>query len=130
MLDAVGKAGGKRAMATLLALYVGAGLLLSVLAVPLIRRKIGPNDWYGFRVRRTLADPDTWYAANAHAGKYLLGVGVITVLTAGGLYRVPGITLDAYALACGGIILAALAVCVTQCFHYLAQLTREPDTTP
>jgi len=32
-------------MATLLALYVGAGLLLSVLAVPLIRRKVRPNAW-------------------------------------------------------------------------------------
>ena len=117
-------------MATLLALYVGAGLLLIGLSVPLIRRKVRPNAWYGFRVRQTLADPEVWYAANAYAGKYLLGIGVITVLTAGGLYRVAGITLDAYALACGGTILAALAVCVIQCFRYLAQLTRESDRTP
>ena len=109
-------------MATLLSFYVGAGLLLIGLSVPLIRRKVRPNAWYGFRVRQTLADPDTWYAANAYAGKWLLGVGVITVLTAGGLNRVPGITLDAYALACAGIILAALTVCVIQCFRYLVKL--------
>jgi hypothetical protein len=111
------------AIATLRVLYVAAGLLLSVLAVPMIRRKVRPNAWYGFRVRQTLADRETWYAANAYAGNYLLGVGVITVLTAVGLYRVPGITLDAYALACAGIILAALAVCGVRCFHYLAKLT-------
>jgi hypothetical protein len=116
-------------MATLLVLYVAAGLLLIGLAVPLIWRKVRPNAWYGFRVRQTLTDSDIWYAANAYAGKYLLGVGVITVVTAIGLYRVPGITLDAYALACAGIILAALAVCVIQCFRYLAKLTREIDTT-
>jgi uncharacterized membrane protein len=117
-------------MATLLALYVGAGLVLIGLSVPLIRRKIRPNNWYGFRVRQTLADPEVWYAANTYAGKCLLAVGVITVLTAVGLYRVPGITLDAYALACAGIILAALTVCIIQCFRYLTKLTREFDTTP
>ena len=78
-------------MATLLALYVGAGLLLIGLSVPLIRHKVRPNGWYGFRVRQTPADPEVWYAANAYAGKHLLGVGVVTVLTAVGLYRVPGI---------------------------------------
>jgi len=60
----------------------------------------------------------------------LLGVGGITVLTAVTFYRVPGITLDAHALACAGIILAALAVCVIQCFRDLTKLTQESDTTP
>ena len=53
---------------------------------------------------------------------------MITVFTAVGLFRVPGITLDAYALACAGIIPAALVVCVIQCFRYLTKLTRESDT--
>ena len=117
-------------MATLLILYVVAGLLLIALAVPLIRRKVRPNAWYGFRVRQTFADPDIWYAANAYAGKYLLGTGVITVLVAGTFYRALGISRDAYALACAGVILTALAVCVIQCFRYLAKLRQESDTTP
>jgi hypothetical protein len=79
-------------------------------AVPLIRRKVRPNAWSGFRVRETLADPEIWYAANAYAGKYLVGLGLVTALTAFIFYRVPGITLDAYALTCAEIILAALAV--------------------
>jgi uncharacterized membrane protein len=114
-------------MATLLALYVGAGLLLIGLAVPLIRRKVRPNGWYGFRVRQTLADPEVWYAANAYAGRCLLGIGVITVLTAVGLYRVPGMTLDAYALACAGVILTALTVCVIRSSCHLAKLTHDSD---
>ncbi len=117
-------------MTTLPAFYPGAGLLLYALSVPLIRRNVRPNSWYGFRVPQTRTNPLTWYAANAYPGKYLLGIGVITVVTAIGLYAVPGITLDAYALACAGIILAALAVCVIQSFRYLAKLTWEFDTTP
>jgi uncharacterized membrane protein len=113
-------------MATLLALYVGAGLLLSVLAIPLIRRKIGANAWYGFRVPQTFADPEIWYAANAYAGKYLLGTGIITVLAAVGFYRVPGITLDAYALACAGAVLGALTVTVIESLRYLKKLSKRP----
>ena len=38
-------------------LFVLTGLLMIVLAVPMIRGKVPPNHWYGFRVRRTLEDP-------------------------------------------------------------------------
>ena len=41
----------------ILLVHVSAGLLTAALAVPLIRRKVGPNALYGFRVRRTLDDP-------------------------------------------------------------------------
>jgi len=115
-------------MATLLALYVGAKLLLIALSVPLMRREVRPNAWYGFRVRETLADPEIWYAADAYAGKYLLGVGLVTVLTAVGLYCVLGITPDAYALARAGIILAAQVVCVLRSFRYLAKLIHLSDS--
>jgi len=115
---------------TLLVFYVAAGLLLIALSVPLIRRKVRPNAWYGFRVPQTWSDPDTWYAANAYAGKYLFGVGVISGLAAVGFYRFPGITLDAYALTCAGVILAALVICVVQCLRFLAKHKREFGTTP
>ena len=60
-------------------------------------------------------------------GFLLLAAGGITILTAGGLYLVPGMTLDAYAAACGTIILAVLAVCVCQGFRYLAKLECAPE---
>jgi hypothetical protein len=102
-------------MATLHALYIGAGLLLIGLSAPLTRRKVRPNAWCGFRVRQTLAAPEVWYATGAYVGKYLLAVGVITALTAVGLYRAPG------------IILAALAVCVACSFRHLAKPTQDSD---
>ena len=45
---------------TLLMMHVGSGLVLTALSFPLIRGKIGPNPWYGFRVRQTLENPAIW----------------------------------------------------------------------
>ena len=107
----------------ILILYVASGLLSAALAVPLIRRKVGPNLLYGFRVRRTLEDPKLWYDANAFAGKCLFRFGVGTSLASVVLYFVP-IDPVAYALACLTICLAGLAVCVILCFRSLDRLSR------
>jgi hypothetical protein len=37
----------------LLLLFTFSGFLLAVLSIPLILRKIRPNSWYGFQVRKT-----------------------------------------------------------------------------
>ena len=58
-------------------LFVGTGLLLVALAIPLIRRRVGPNGWYGLRVEATFADEWVWYEANALAGRDLLILGVL-----------------------------------------------------
>ena len=90
-------------METILVLYAAIGLLLILVAIPLIRKKIKPNHLYGFRVPQTLNDPEVWYATNAHAGKRMVAAGICTALAAIGFYYVPGITVDAYAWAAGGL---------------------------
>jgi hypothetical protein len=52
-------------MRVLLVFAVAACLLLSGLSLPLIWRKVGPNPWYGFRVRQTLDDPAVWRTRRA-----------------------------------------------------------------
>ena len=42
-------------------------LVLMAVAVPLARRRVPPNAWYGLRVPATFADREVWYAANARA---------------------------------------------------------------
>jgi hypothetical protein len=106
-------------MATLLILFTGSGLLLAALGVPLILRKIGPNPWYGLRVKKTLADPAVWYPVNAYAAKRLLVVGLGISISAALLFFVPGIDLLAYALACAGIGLGGFLVALLQSFLYL-----------
>ncbi len=110
----------------LLYLFVGSGVLLSLIAIPLMQRRVRPNLWYGFRVRQTLDNPDIWYAANAYAGRRLFWLGVVTIVAAIGLYAVPGLTLDGYALLVGGVVLIAFVVVIAQSFRYLAALTRRP----
>jgi uncharacterized membrane protein len=110
-------------MTALLALYVGSGLLLAALAVPMIRRKIPPNGLYGFRVKQTLEHPETWYPANEYAGRCLLWAGLASSMAALILYLVPGLTVDGYALACLGVDTVALTVGIVQSFRYLKTLT-------
>ena len=106
-------------MLTLLLIYTFSGLLLAVISIPLILQKIGPNPWYGFRVKKTLEDPAVWYPVNTYAGKRLLVVGIISSLSAVLLFFVPGIDLTTYALAFAGILLGGLFVTVIQSIWYL-----------
>ena len=59
--------------------YVFIGLMLVGLAVPLVRGRVRPNRWYGFRVQETLQDADVWYAVNSYSGRLLLSLGVIVL---------------------------------------------------
>lgn len=66
---------------TVLSLAFGAtSLLLIALSVPLIRRRVGPNRFYGFRTPTTLKDERLWYEVNAKAGLDLLAVGSVLAL--------------------------------------------------
>ncbi len=109
-------------MPVLMALFVASGLLLAGLSVPLIRGKIGPNPWYGFRVRRTLEDPAVWYPANAFAAKGLLIVGLTTAAAAIALAFVPGLEVALYASAVAIVALGGLAVTVVLSVRYLNRL--------
>lgn len=111
-------------MLFILLVHVSAGLLTASLAVPLMRRKVGPNALYGFRVRRTLDDPRVWYEANAFAGKCLFLAGIGTVLACLALYSIPGIDPIAFAAACPTILLAGLATGLALSFRHLSLLNR------
>ena len=112
-------------MTFILLMHVSAGLLTASLAVPLMRRKVGPNALYGFRVRRTTEDPRVWYDANAFAGRCFFASGIGTGLACLVLYLLPAIDPVVYALACLVIVLAGLAVSLTLSFRFLGQLTRQ-----
>src|SRR5205809_7529 len=101
-------------MEILLVLFVCSGLLLAGLSIPLILGKIGPNPWYGFRVKRTLSDPVVWYTVNAYSAKWLLAVGIVNVVSAVALYFVPDIDVAVYALSCGAIAVGGMIVSLIQ----------------
>lgn len=112
-------------MKTLLGVFVGSALLLCGLSIPLIRMKVPPNLFYGFRIPRTLNHPRIWYAANRYAGKRLFASGAVIAAAAAGLYFVPGISVDSYSIAVTIVMLVALTVTVIQSWLYLRELPDE-----
>ena len=100
-------------------MYLGSGLLLAILSIPLIFHKIKPNGLYGFRVKRTLEDPNLWYAVNEYAGKWLLVTGICTILVSVILYFIPGISVDGYALRCLGVFVVVIAIGMIRSVRYM-----------
>jgi SdpI/YhfL family protein len=113
-------------MLLLMLMYTIGGGLLTALSIPLILGKIGPNPWYGFRVKKTLNDPAIWYPANAYAGKRLFVVGLSGTLIAAVLYIVPNMDTNTYAWAGAVVIVGGLIVAVIQSFLYLRRFPSKP----
>ena len=61
-------------------LYLFYGLLFMGISRPMILRRIKPNRLYGFRTRKTLSNPNIWYAANEYSGRKLFCAGVLITL--------------------------------------------------
>jgi len=100
-------------------MYVAAGVLLALLAIPLILGRVPPNRFYGFRVRATLENRKLWYSVNQYAGWRLLIVGMSAIFAAVAFSRIPGIGVDAYAMACLGVVAAGLTLALASSFGYL-----------
>jgi len=111
-------------MQTLLILYLVGGTLLIILAIPLLRQRVGQNPVYGFRVPATFRDPQVWYAANRYAAKWLIVTGVVTDLAALIFYFIPGISVDTYALLCLAVFTVVAASVKIISFRYLRSLER------
>lgn len=109
-------------MRQLLMLYVGSGLVLSGLSIPLILGRVPPNPVYGFRLPSTLCDPTLWFPVNRVAGKWLLVGGVAIALAAVLFYLVPGIGVDRYALCELAVVIASLLAAVAASVIHLRHL--------
>jgi uncharacterized membrane protein len=106
-------------MDLLMGIYIISGLLLILLAIPLVLRKIRPNPLYGFRVKWTLDDPELWYSVNAYSAKWLVFVGLCAILGAVGFALIPGISLAVYAFSNLGIFTASFTFALLQSIRFL-----------
>ncbi len=78
------------------------GLLLVLVAIPLIRRKVAMNRWYGVRIRKAFASEANWYAINEVGGRWMAGAGGVLALAGAFVLLWPPTTL-------AGVLVAALA---------------------
>ena len=58
-------------------LFALVGILFIGLSIPLIRNRVPPNRFYGFRTAKTLSDPKIWYEVNHISGNDLLVAGAL-----------------------------------------------------
>ena len=91
-------------MSLFLVVFVAVGLLYVALGVPLLRRRVKRNAWYGLRVGETLANDEVWYEANAACGKQFIILGASEALLAIALYFVPWSDPEHYALTLSGVV--------------------------
>jgi len=103
----------------LLLIYIGGGVLLALLSLPLMAEKVKPNLYYGFRISATLSEPQLWYASNKYFAKRQFVAALILIAAALGLYFVPGISVDAYALSVLGVFVVVYGVAVAQSLRYI-----------
>ena len=80
------------------------GLIVALLAVPLVLRRVPPNALYGLRVPATFRDDTVWYDANAAAGRDLIVFGAVTIAAA---FIVPVLTHDPWVFQVAWIVTAA-----------------------
>ena len=106
----------------LLLIYCSAGILLALLSIPLMRRKIPPNGLYGFRTQKTMDNPELWYLVNQYSAKRMFWTAIAFVVAALGLYLLPGIGLDEYAMGCLGAFSTGLIITIVQSVNYLRSL--------
>lgn len=94
-------------METLKWMYIVIGALFAVLGIPLLQRRIKPNWWYGFRTPQTLNNPTVWYETNAYFARWMIGIGVVTIIAA---LVVPGTDVDTYAIIVSGVVVVGLII--------------------
>lgn len=104
-------------------LFIGTGLLYIALAVPLVRRKVKPNHFYGFRTEQAFSSDDVWYAINEYSARQMLRVGAVLIaavpaLNAAGLDEVP------FTLVMTGILLGGTVFMTVRSLIHLKTLVK------
>ena len=60
--------------------YIANGVLLVLVCLPLLKDKIGPNRWYGVRVKKSFESREKWFALNRYGAKrFITWAGVLVV---------------------------------------------------
>lgn len=95
---------------SLAALISGSGLLIVLLAIPLILRRVPPNAVYGIRTKASFASDADWYRINAIGGRYLVFSGIIVLAVGIVGFFLPVSARDAYSLSATVITLLAVIV--------------------
>ena len=59
---------------------ISAGFLITILCIPLVKRKIKMNRWYGMRIPKSFKSEENWYKINEYGGKIFIYWSIPIVL--------------------------------------------------
>lgn len=84
---------------TLIITLFSAGLLISGISIPLIKRKVKPNSFYGFRIPKAFASKENWYKINEYGGRLFFYWGLFISATSLIFFLLPPDTAFGYTLS-------------------------------
>ena len=63
-------------MITVFIIFLFVGLIFVGISIPLLKRKVPINNWYGVRLPNIMKDENVWYETNYKSAKLLLKFGI------------------------------------------------------
>lgn len=92
------------------------GLLIFLLAIPMILRRVPPNGIYGVRTKASFASDADWYRINAIGGRYLAVAGIVILVVGIVGFFLPLSARNSYSISAGVITwLAVMIPCLRLC---------------
>jgi uncharacterized membrane protein len=93
-------------------------VVLVALALPLVRRRVPRNRWYGVRLPESFASDEAWFDINAYGGRCLMIFGAVVAVTAATGSQVSRAHWSTYNWSALGVIGGALMVLVVVVLRY------------
>lgn len=106
-------------MLILLFVFLLMSLIMALISIPLIMRKVEPNLFYGFRIRKTLENRELWFDVNEFFAWHLLIISGMEAFASIGLYILPGINPELYALSVMVVFIVAFTMAMSQTMRYM-----------
>lgn len=60
--------------------YLMCGMVFIAISIPLVKKKVPMNAFYGFRIAKALSSDENWYAINHYGGRQLIQWAVLLIV--------------------------------------------------
>jgi hypothetical protein len=108
--------------------YLVSSTFFVAIGIPCSQGWVPPNRLAGFRTRKTLQDPDIWYAANRVAGYWSIATGIVVAAVSIATFCA-GLALPAGPLVNLVPCLIGIVVILTHGFLVIRRVSREKAAT-
>jgi len=102
-------------------IHGGAALTIIGVSLPLVKRKIKRNQWYGVRIAEAFKSEERWLEINEYGGRLVLRWGIAVAVMAGIGLPLPKQYWLVYAYSALVVILGGMGIVTTRIFRYSAK---------